>query len=81
MGLVMCCYITGFQQKSIRTSKKSRDMAPWEASCLLTNGFLLYFCVRETDTLCVTARNEAVHSNNLSNLPTKKNGELANETD
>ena len=44
MGLVMCCYITGFQQKSIRTSKKSRDMAPWEASCLLTNGFLLYFC-------------------------------------
>ena len=27
---------------------------------LLTSVFSVYFCVREKDTLCVTARNEAV---------------------
>ena len=27
---------------------------------LLTSVFSVYFCVKEKDTLCVTARNEAV---------------------
>ena len=70
------CYFIGFQYKLIRTFQKSRDMALWCASHLLTNVFLLYFCVRETDTLCVTARNEAVHSLNSQNSPFFFVGEL-----
>ena len=48
-------YFIDFQHIMIWIFKKSRDMALWCASHLLTNVFSVYFCVRETDTLCVTA--------------------------
>ena len=63
-------YIIDFQYNMIRTFQKSRDIALWWASCLLTNVFLLYFCIRETDTLCVIARrnDEAIQTLNQLSL-------------
>ena len=40
----------------IGTFQKSRDIALYGPLCLLTSVFSVYFCIRETDTLCVIAR-------------------------
>ena len=37
-------YIIDFQHNPIRTIQKSRDIAPWGASYLLTSVFSVYFC-------------------------------------
>ena len=42
-------YFVDLQNNPIRIIKKTRDKALWVGSYLLTNVFLLYFCVRETD--------------------------------